>query len=257
MRLNKRKDRIMENSAIEIKNLRKTFGELTAVNDLTLDIASGELFGLLGVNGAGKTTTIRMLSCLTKPDSGEAFLGGKSIITQSNEVKRIINLSTQETAVAPKLTVKENLEFMAGIYGVDDPKGAVDRVINELSLNSVLDRRAKTLSGGWQRKVSIAMALVTSPRILFLDEPTLGLDVLARRELWNVIKALRSKMTIILTTHYLDEAEALCDRIAIMTGGCLRAVGTADELKKLAGKDNFEDAFIEIAERSEGKEEAV
>lgn len=247
----------MENSAIEIKNLRKTFGELTAVNDLTLDIASGELFGLLGVNGAGKTTTIRMLSCLTKPDSGEAFLGGKSIITQSNEVKRIINLSTQETAVAPKLTVKENLEFMAGIYGVDDPKGAVDRVINELSLNSVLDRRAKTLSGGWQRKVSIAMALVTSPRILFLDEPTLGLDVLARRELWNVIKALRSKMTIILTTHYLDEAEALCDRIAIMTGGCLRAVGTADELKKLAGKDNFEDAFIEIAERSAGKEEAV
>ena len=254
---NNGKDSIMENSSVEIKNLRKTFGGLTAVNDLTLDIASGELFGLLGVNGAGKTTTIRMLSCLTKPDSGEAFLGGNSIITQSSEVKRIINLSTQETAVAPKLTVKENLRFMADIYGVDDPQGAVDRVINELSLDSVLDRRAKTLSGGWQRKVSIAMALVTSPRILFLDEPTLGLDVLARRELWNVITGLKSKMTIILTTHYLDEAEALCDRIAIMTGGCLRAVGTADELKKLAGKDSFEDAFIEIAERSTGKEEAV
>ena len=247
----------MENSSVEIKNLRKTFGDLTAVNDLTLSIASGELFGLLGVNGAGKTTTIKMLSCLTKPDSGEAFLGGKSIITESSEVKRIINLSTQETAVAPKLTVKENLEFMAEIYGLDDPKGAVDRVIKALSLDSVLDRRAKTLSGGWQRKVSIAMALVTSPRILFLDEPTLGLDVLARRELWNVIKALKSKMTIILTTHYLDEAEALCDRIAIMTEGCLRAVGTADELKKLAGKDKFEDAFIEIAERSAGKEAAV
>ncbi|MGN1136668.1 MAG: ABC transporter ATP-binding protein [Oscillospiraceae bacterium] len=240
----------MENSSIEIRKLKKSFGELTAVNDLDLDIASGELFGLLGVNGAGKTTTIKMLSCLTKPDNGEAFLGGKSIITQSNEVKQIINLSTQETAVAPKLTVKENLRFMADIYGINDPAGAVDRVINELSLGSVLDRRAKTLSGGWQRKVSIAMALVTSPRILFLDEPTLGLDVLARRELWNVIKGLKSKMTIILTTHYLDEAEALCDRIAIMTEGCLRAVGTADELKQLAGKDSFEDAFIEIAERS-------
>ncbi|MGN0603888.1 MAG: ABC transporter ATP-binding protein [Oscillospiraceae bacterium] len=247
----------MENSSIEIRKLRKSFGELTAVNDLDLDIASGELFGLLGVNGAGKTTTIKMLSCLTKPDSGEAFLGGKSIITQSNEVKQIINLSTQETAVALKLTVKENLRLMADIYGISDPAGAVDRVINELSLGSVLDRRAKTLSGGWQRKVSIAMALVTSPRILFLDEPTLGLDVLARRELWNVIKGLKSKMTIILTTHYLDEAEALCDRIAIMTEGCLRAVGTADELKQLAGKDSFEDAFIEIAEKSAEKEGTI
>lgn len=244
----------MDNSSIEIRNLRKSFGDLTAVNDLTLDIASGELFGLLGVNGAGKTTTIRMLSCLTKPDSGDAFLGGKSIVTDSNEVKQIINLSTQETAVAPKLTVKENLEFMAEIYGVSDARGAVEKVIKDFSLESVLNRRAKTLSGGWQRKVSIAMALVTSPRILFLDEPTLGLDVLARRELWTAIKALKSRMTIILTTHYLDEAEALCDRIAIMTGGCLRAVGTADELKKLAGKDNFEDAFVEIAERSAGKE---
>ncbi len=243
----------MENSSIEIKNLCKSFGRLTAVNDLSLDIGSGELFGLLGVNGAGKTTTIRMLSCLTKPSSGDAFLGGKSIVSDSEAVKSIINLSTQETAVAPKLTVKENLEFMAGIYSVSDPKKAVDGVIKDFSLESVLDRKAKTLSGGWQRKVSIAMALVTSPKILFLDEPTLGLDVLARRELWTAIKALKSKMTIILTTHYLDEAEALCDRIAIMTGGCLRAVGTADELKALAGKDNFEDAFIEIAERNKAQ----
>ncbi|MGN0553284.1 MAG: ABC transporter ATP-binding protein, partial [Oscillospiraceae bacterium] len=150
----------MENSSIHIKNLHKNFGDITAVNDLNLDIESGELFGLLGVNGAGKTTTIRMLSCLTKPTSGEAFLGGKSIITESDEVKKIINLSTQETAVAPKLTVKENLEFMAEIYSVNDPKKAVEKVIKDFSLESVLDRKAKTLSGGWQRKVSIAMALV-------------------------------------------------------------------------------------------------
>ncbi|MBP1547865.1 MAG: ABC transporter ATP-binding protein [Oscillospiraceae bacterium] len=247
----------MENSSIEIKNLRKTYGSLTAVNDLSLNIGSGELFGLLGVNGAGKTTTIKMLSCLIKPDSGEAFLGGNSIITQSAEVKRIINLSTQETAVAPKLTVRENLEFVADIYGVPDRNAAVESVIKDFSLESVLDRKAKTLSGGWQRKVSIAMALVTSPRILFLDEPTLGLDVLARRELWTAIKALKSRMTIILTTHYLDEAEALCDRIAVMTEGCLRAVGTADELKAMAGKDDFEEAFIEIAERSKRKGAAL
>ena len=240
----------MENDSIEIKNLCKRFGGLTAVNDLSLEIGSGELFGLLGVNGAGKTTTIRMLSCLTKPDSGDALLGGKSILTDSAAVKQMINLSTQETAVAPKLTVRENLEFMAEIYGVSDPSAAMESVIKELSLDSVLDRKAKTLSGGWQRKVSIAMALVTSPKILFLDEPTLGLDVLARRELWTAIRALKSKMTIILTTHYLDEAEALCDRIAVMTGGCLRAVGTAQELMALAGKDNFEDAFVEIAEKN-------
>ncbi|WP_455527080.1 ABC transporter ATP-binding protein [Huintestinicola sp.] len=240
----------MEDSSVHIKELQKTYGSITAVHGLTLDIDSGELFGLLGVNGAGKTTTIKMLSCLTKPDSGDALLGGKSILTQSTEVKRIINLSTQETAVAPKLTVRENLEFMAGIYGIPDAKAAAERVTEQLSLGSVLDRKAKTLSGGWQRKVSIAMALVTSPRILFLDEPTLGLDVLARRELWGIVRELRSHMTVILTTHYLDEAEALCDRIAVMTEGRLRAVGTANELKALAGKDNFEDAFIEIAERS-------
>ena len=240
----------MENPSIQIKNLHKSFGDLTAVNDLTLDIASGELFGLLGVNGAGKTTTIRMLSCLTKPDSGDAFLGGKSIITESNEVKKIINLSTQETAVAPKLTVRENLEFMADIYSVSDPKKAVDGVIKNFSLESVLNRKAKTLSGGWQRKVSIAMALVTSPRILFLDEPTLGLDVLARRELWNAIEKMKGKITIILTTHYMEEAEKLSDRIAVMINGKIAAIGSLAEIEEFSGKKGLENAFVEIAERS-------
>lgn len=239
--------------AIVIKDLTKRFKSFTAVDKLSLTVGKGELFGLLGVNGAGKTTTIRMLSCLSKPTSGSAELMGHSILTAPAEVKRISNIFTQETAVAPNLTVCENLEFMAKIYGIENPKVAADKLISEFSLHEKENARTKTLSGGWQRKVSIAMALITEPEILFLDEPTLGLDVLARRELWDVIRALKSKMTIILTTHYLEEAEALCDRIAIMVGGKLRAIGTSEELKAMAGKDNFEDAFIEIAQKS-GKE---
>ncbi len=238
-------------NAIEINNLTKKFKDFTAVDKLDLSIGTGELFGLLGVNGAGKTTTIRMLSCLSKPTAGSAKLMGHDILSEPAEVKRISNISTQETAVAPNLTVRENLEFMAKIYGIGDPKTAADALINDFSLQQKENARTKTLSGGWQRKVSIAMALITSPQILFLDEPTLGLDVLARRELWDVIRKLKSRMTIILTTHYLEEAEALCDRIAIMVGGKLRAVGTSEELKALAGKDNFEDAFIEIARKSD------
>lgn len=243
--------------AIVIKDLTKKFKSFTAVDGLSLSIGKGELFGLLGVNGAGKTTAIRMLSCLSKPTSGSAELMGHSILTASAEVKRISNISTQETAVAPNLTVRENLEFMAKIYGIEDPKAAADKLIGDFSLHEKENARTKTLSGGWQRKVSIAMALISEPEILFLDEPTLGLDVLARRELWDVIRALKSRMTIILTTHYLEEAEALCDRIAIMVGGKLRAVGTSEELKAAAGKDNFEDAFIEIAQKwgeNSGKE---
>ena len=236
--------------AIVIKNLTKKYGSFTAVDKLDLTIGKGELFGLLGVNGAGKTTTIKMLSCLTKPTDGDAVLLGNSIKEKPAEVKKIISISTQETAVAPNLTVRENLEFIAQIYGIADPSAAADKVIADFSLQEKVNARTKTLSGGWQRKVSIAMALITNPQILFLDEPTLGLDVLARRELWGVIEKLKSKMTIILTTHYLEEAEALCDRIAIMTQGKLRAMGTAEELKQLAGKDNFEDAFVEIAERA-------
>ncbi len=236
--------------AIVIKSLTKKYKDFTAVDALDLTIGKGELFGLLGVNGAGKTTTIKMLSCLSKATSGTAEIMGFDIAQKPDEVKKAISISTQETAVAPNLTVRENLEFIAKVYGISDPKASADRVIEEFSLQEKENSLAKTLSGGWQRKVSIAMALITSPQVLFLDEPTLGLDVLARRELWKVIEQLKTKMTIILTTHYLEEAEALCDRIAIMTSGKLRAVGTADELKQLAGKDSFEDAFVEIAERA-------
>lgn len=238
-------------NAIKTEKLTKKFGSFIAVDNLDLTVKKGELFGLLGVNGAGKTTTIKMLSCLSIPTSGNAWLNESTIVEEVQKVKEIISVSPQETSVAPNLTVRENLVFFGEIYNVNNPKERAEEIINEFSLRAVADKRAKILSGGWQRRVSIAISLMSNPKILFLDEPTLGLDVLARRELWEILNELKGKITIVLTTHYLEEAEALCDRIAIMVNGKIKAIGTADELKKLSGKDNFEDAFITIA-----KEEA-
>lgn len=232
-------------NAIEILGLTKEYGGRRVVDKLELSIPAGELFALLGVNGAGKSTTIKILSCLVVPTGGDARLMGRSVRTQSRRAKEILAVSPQETAIAPNLTVQENLALMAGIYG--RPKARVNEVSAQLGLEQWRKQRAKTLSGGWQRRLSIAMALVSQPEVLFLDEPTLGLDVLARRELWGVIRALKGRTTIILTTHYLEEAEALADRIGIMNQGRLRAVGTAEELKALAGRDNFEDAFVVLA----------
>lgn len=234
-------------NAIEIKDLRKTYGAVTAVDGLTLSVGEGELFALLGVNGAGKTTTIRMLTGLAAPTGGDALLCGSSIVREPEAVKALSACSPQETAVAPNLTVRENLELMAGIYGVAHAKRAAEGMIAEMNLGEVAARRARTLSGGWQRRLSIAMALITGPRVLFLDEPTLGLDVLARRELWRHIRALKGKMTIVLTTHYMEEAESLSDRIGVMAHGRLIAVGTAAELMERTGKTTFEDAFVAIA----------
>lgn len=234
--------------AIETHNLSKKYKEKYAVKNLELAVSQGELYGLLGVNGAGKSTTIKMLSCLLPPTAGDCLLNGHSIVKNTQEVKKIISVSPQETAVAEKLSVRENLEFIAQIYGFDrkTAKQKAEDIINRFELQEFAKQRAKSLSGGWQRRLSIAMALITEPEILFLDEPTLGLDVLARRELWQVISRLKGKITIILTTHYLEEAESLCDRIGIMTRGELKAEGTAEELKKLAKTDNFEDAFVRI-----------
>lgn len=234
-------------NAIEIKDLRKTYGAVTAVDCLTLSVGEGELFALLGVNGAGKTTTIRMLTGLAAPTGGDALLCGSSIVREPEAVKALSACSPQETAVAPNLTVRENLELMAGIYGVAQPKRAAETMIAEMNLGEVAARRARTLSGGWQRRLSVAMALITGPRVLFLDEPTLGLDVLARRELWQHIRALKGKMTIVLTTHYMEEAESLSDRIGVMAHGKLIAAGTAAELMERTGKTTFEDAFVAIA----------
>lgn len=234
-------------NAIQTSALTKKYKDLTAVNSLDLAIDEGELFALLGVNGAGKSTLIKMLSCLAEPTSGDARIFGHSIITEAHEVKKLINVSPQETAVAPNLSVRENLEFIAGIYGAKNPWESASREIEEMGLSSVAGKKAKTLSGGWQRRLSIAMALISEPKLLFLDEPTLGLDVIARRELWSVIKKLRSRTTVILTTHYLEEAESLSDRIGIMSHGSLVACGTAEELVALSGNGNFEDAFVALA----------
>lgn len=236
--------------AIETCNLSKKYKEKYVVKNLNLTVNQGELYGLLGVNGAGKSTTIKMLSCLVTPTEGDAILNGHSIIKNTQKVKKIISVSPQETAVAEKLNVRENLEFIAQIYGFDrkTAKQKAEETMERFDLQEFAKQRSKTLSGGLKRRLSIAMALITEPEILFLDEPTLGLDVLARRELWHVISKLKDKITIILTTHYLEEAESLCDRIGIMSRGELKAEGTTQELKMLAKTDDFEDAFVKICD---------
>lgn len=235
-------------SAIKIEGLTKRYRDVLAVDALSLCIEEGELFSLLGVNGAGKTTTIKMLSCLTAPTEGDAYLLGKSIRREPAEVKSLIAVSPQETAVAPGLSVRENLALMCGVHGFNkDKRNAKIRELTELlGLHSVINRRAGKLSGGWQRRLSIAMALISEPRILFLDEPTLGLDVIARSDLWDLIRALKGKITVILTTHYMEEAEALSDRIGIMRDGRLLICDTAVGIKAVAGVDDFEQAFIRI-----------
>ena len=238
--------------AIQTTMLTKQYGKIIAVDGLNLEVQQGELFSLLGVNGAGKTTTIKMLTGLTRPTGGAALVGGYSITTQPEQVKGLIGVSPQETAVAPNLSVKENLELICGIHGFSREKTRtkIQDLSQILALDSVLSRKAGKLSGGWQRRVSIAMALISEPRILFLDEPTLGLDVLARHDLWEVIRTLKGNITIILTTHYMEEAAALSDRIGIMKSGKLLAVGTVDELNRKAGTDDFETAFVTLVKEA-------
>ena len=234
--------------AIKIEGLTKRYGNFLAVDSLSLSVEEGELFSLLGVNGAGKTTTIKMLSCLTEPSDGDAFLQGKSIRREASAVKSLIAVSPQETAVAAGLSVKENLELMCGVHGFSKEKRIqkIQELTALLRLESVLSRKAGKLSGGWQRRLSIAMALISEPKILFLDEPTLGLDVIARSDLWDLIRSLKGQVTILLTTHYMEEAEALSDRIAIMKDGKLLACDTAEEIKRRTGCDSVEQAFIRI-----------
>ena len=240
-------------AAIELDSLRKEYRDVVAVDDLSFTVEEGELFSLLGVNGAGKTTTIKMLSTLIPPTGGDAVILGKSLRREASEIKGLIDVSTQETAVARKLTVEENLRFYAALNGLS--KGEIDERVEEayrvFGLDSVAKKQAAKLSGGWQRKLSIALALVNRPKILFLDEPTLGLDVIARRELGRAISSLKGSMTIILTTHYMEEAEALSDRIGIINRGKLMFVGTKEELYVRTGKTSVEDAFVEVVSGGE------
>ena len=238
--------------AIKAEALVKKYKEITAVDKLDLEIRQGELFSLLGVNGAGKTTTIKMLTGLTKPTAGDALVGGFSVTKAPERVKGLIGVSPQETAVAPNLSVKENLELICGIHGFSKERTAekLEVLTRQFQLETVLRRKAGKLSGGWQRRVSIAMALISEPQILFLDEPTLGLDVIARHDLWEIIRSLKGKVTMILTTHYMEEAESLSDRIGIMKDGRLLALGTAEELKRQAGTEDFEKAFVAIVKEA-------
>lgn len=234
--------------AITVNALTKRYRDVTAVNHLSLCVEEGELLSLLGINGAGKSTTVKMLSCLTSPTSGDAFLLGKSILRDADAIKSFIAVSPQETAVAPGLSVRENLELMCGVNGLSKQarNARIEEITSDLRLESVLHRRAGKLSGGWQRRLSIAMALISDPKILFLDEPTLGLDVIARSELWALIRSLKGKTTILLTTHNMEEAEALSDRIAIMKDGELLICDRAEEIKRSVGTDRLEEAFVRI-----------
>lgn len=233
-------------NAIVTEKLTKRYKDVTAVDGLSLSVKKGELFALLGVNGAGKTTAVKMLCGITEPTGGNAWLSGKSIVTELRAVKGIIGVSPQETAVAPNLTVKENLELMCGVHGFSGnvKKQKVRELLKSFGLSDTAGKMASKLSGGWQRRLSIAMALISEPEILFLDEPTLGLDVIVRSELWELVRSFKGEKTVILTTHYLEEAEALSDRIGIMKGGRLLRVGTAAEIKAAAGAETLEEAFI-------------
>ena len=240
--------------AIRIEGLKKVYKDVVAVDGLCLTVEQGELFSLLGINGAGKTTTIKMLSCLTQPTEGDALMMGHSIRTEAAAVKSLIAVAPQETAVAPGLSARENLELICGVYGFTKEKRdtKIKELCELLGLENIIDRKAGKLSGGWQRRLSIAMALISEPKILFLDEPTLGLDVIARSELWDIIRGLKGRITVILTTHYMEEAESLSDRIAIMKDGRLLICDTPSGIKNAAGTDSFEQAFVSIV-REDGK----
>ena len=234
---------------ITIKNLTKNYKRITALNNVCLEVNDGELYGLLGVNGAGKSTLIKILCGLTKKTSGEVIINGYDVDKDIAKIKEIIDVSPQETSVAQNLSVQENLEFFLGVYGKKD-SSLLEEIISTFKLDAVLNQKAKTLSGGYKRRLSVAIALISEPQILFLDEPTLGLDVLARRELWSIIKKLKGKITIILTSHYLDEIEQLCDRVAVMSNGNVLRVGTTQELMELTGTTTFENAFVALVEKA-------
>lgn len=233
-------------NSIVTKDLTKKYKNFTAVDNLNLEIKKGELFGLLGVNGAGKTTTIKMLTGLTQPSSGKGFINGHNIIKERNIIKSIIGVCPQETAIANNLTVKENLELMCGIHEFSKEKiqDKTNSLLKDFRLTDIMDKKSQYLSGGYKRRLSIAMALIGEPQVLFLDEPSLGLDVISRSELWEIIKSLKKKLTIILTTHYMEEAEYLADRVGIMKDGKMIVTGSIDEIKNISGKNTFVDAFI-------------
>lgn len=242
-------------TAIKLEKVTKTYQSKIAVKDISFEVKQGELFALLGINGAGKTTLIRIISCLTKPSAGDVFVLGHSVLSNPQQVKRSISVSPQETAIAPNLTVRENLALIAAAHNFAAKKSR--EKINEMmilfELKSIEHQKSKTLSGGWKRRLSIAMAFISEPRIIFLDEPTLGLDILARHALWKVIEKIKDHTTIILTTHYLEEVQSLADRVCIMKDGQVQSIGTIEKLLQQTKTNRFEDAFINIVSSAESE----
>ncbi len=239
---------------LEIKNIVKKFGDFTAVNNVSLNVKEGEIFGILGPNGAGKTTTINMVLGLLKPDSGSIMVNGFDISKHGNEVKKMMGLMTQETVVEGDLTAYENLEIFAELYHVPKSKikGKIKEALRESELTEFANKKAGTFSGGMQRRLSLVKAMIQDPKLLILDEPTTGLDIQNRVNMWGHIKDLtKVGVTVILTTQYLEEADVLCDRIAIIDHGKIKATGTASELKRMVGTGRVLEIILENAQQAQ------
>jgi len=240
--------------AVHTEKLTKVFGSVTAVDGVTFDIVRGEVFGVLGPNGSGKTTTIRMFCGLLEPTSGSATVAGFDVRTQSEDIRRNIGYMSQKFGMYDDMTVEENLDFYASLYGLAGPekRKRMEELLNELSLTERKGQLVGTLSGGWKQRVSLACAIAHHPAILFLDEPTAGVDPAARRRFWDIIYGMaKGGTTIVVTTHYMDEA-ARCQRIAFLSRGHLIALGTADEITRQFHQPTIEDVFIELQQRDEG-----
>lgn len=236
---------------IEIKNITKKYSKLVAVDNVSFEIQDKECFALLGFNGAGKTTLINILTTGMLPTSGTAIINNFDLVKEQEKIRKIINISPQESAVAKNLTVRENLALIASLYNIQDKNSKIDAIISKFGLKEKENVRCKKLSGGQIRRVSIALAMITEPQILFLDEPTLGLDVKSRKILWEIISELKNSLTILLTTHYLEEVEFLADRIGIISRGQIKAIGTRDEILKVTETDSLEDALLKLSEEEQ------
>jgi len=237
------------NKVIQAKNLTKMFGDFTAVNAITFDVEKGEIFGFLGANGAGKTTAMKMLIGISNPTSGSAQVAGFDVFTQAEDIKKNIGYMSQKFALYDDLTVKENITFFGGIYGLSKLKikEKTKEMIDDLGLEDVAKQLVGSLPLGWKQKISFSVALLHEPKIVFLDEPTGGVDPITRRQFWEMIyRAAHQGTTIFVTTHYMDEAE-YCDRVSIMVNGKIEALDTPKKLKEQFQVTSMNDVFLKLA----------
>jgi ABC-2 type transport system ATP-binding protein len=237
--------------AIDVQKINKSFGNKHVVKDLTLQVPPGRIFGFLGPNGSGKTTSIRIICGLLKADSGSGTCLGYDVITQSAEIKREVGYMTQRFSLWEDLSIRENMDFVARMYGMKNRDAEVDRAIEDLGLTSRRDQLAGSLSGGWKQRLALASCLLHKPRLLLLDEPTAGVDPKARRDFWNELHRMSAQgITVLVSTHYMDEAQR-CDQLGYIAYGKLLALGTADELLKKYGAPDLESLFVQLMTGSE------